>query len=175
MGVRRLVPFSDTVPEISTVYWSQSRETRKLLTASALPAPAKQTDYTLSLHHLWNICALLGLSGAVKIIQMCTTFLVPSICLLGIILGCPAICYLLKIFLSVFTEIVGHKRCFERPQISTNSLNIVFQSMGKKHLRVSKWLNFPYALTEAIETIFTLIASLIYFKYIYFILCIFQI
>ncbi len=116
-GVCRLVPFSDTVPEISTVYWSQSRETRELLTASALPAPAKQTDYTLSLHHLWNICALFGLNGAVKIIQMCTTFLVPSICLLGIILGCPAICYLLMLFLSVFTEIVGHKRCFKRPQI----------------------------------------------------------
>lgn len=42
-GVCRLVPFSDTVPEISTVYWSQSRETRDLLTASALLAPAKQT------------------------------------------------------------------------------------------------------------------------------------
>ncbi len=55
-GVRRLVPFSDTVPEISTVYWSQSRETRELLTASALPAPAKQTDYssipTSSMKHL---------------------------------------------------------------------------------------------------------------------------
>ncbi len=76
-------------PQARAIFWHCARDKHCLLESEQRDAgtlncfsptgSSQATDYTLSLHHLWNICALFGLNGAVKIIQMCTTFQVYSL------------------------------------------------------------------------------------------------